>query len=184
MAICFALARPERVSNLIALGFFPGMSDRRLPAIMRLMVAPGIGTLIGMTIGRPSVSNTRMFFSKLIVAHIDRMPDELVELETIHSRRHHRAIARLFREGLTIRGFRPRYVLKDELPRLRVPTSVLWGERDPFGTIEEGRAAAQLVPGGRFHVIPDAGHLVSTDQPEATADLLEREFDELRRMPA
>jgi pimeloyl-ACP methyl ester carboxylesterase len=175
MAICFALAHPERVSKLVILGFFPGF-DRKLPAIMRLMVTPVIGSLLGRTIGRPSTRNTRMFFSKLIVAHIDRMPDELVELETIHSRRHGNGIAELFRAGLTPRGFRPRYVVGDQLCKLQIPTSFVWGEHDAFMSIQQGQAAATLVPGSRFVMIPDAGHMPCTDQPEATAALLEHEL--------
>ena len=175
MALHFALAHPERVSKLIILSFFPGY-DRKLPLMMRLIVMPVLGPLMGLTIGRPSLGNTRRFFSKMIVAHIDRMPEELVEMETLHGRRHQRSVGRLFHAGMTSRGFRPRYLVVDELRDLRVPTSVLWGEHDPFKTVEEGRAVASRIPGARFDVIPDAGHLPSTDQPEATADLLEREL--------
>ena len=35
---------------------------------------------------------------------------------------------------------------------------------------------SRLVPGSRFDVIGDAGHLPSTDQPQAVADALEREL--------
>jgi pimeloyl-ACP methyl ester carboxylesterase len=176
MGVCFALAHPERVSRLVILSFFLGMSDRALPGIMRLMVTPVLGTLLGRTVGRPSERNTRTFFSKFIVAHIDRMPEELVALETLHSRRHGRSIAGLFRAGSTSRGFRPRYVLHDRLSQLRVPTTFAWAERDVFKSIEEARATAALIPGARFVVIPDAGHLPCTDQPEATAALLDREL--------
>ena len=61
----------------------------------------------------------------------------------------------------------------------RLPTSFLWGERDAFMMPEEGRAAAQLVP-ARFDVISDAGHMPSTDQPEATATLLDFELGSYR----
>jgi pimeloyl-ACP methyl ester carboxylesterase len=175
MALCFALAHPERVSKLIILSFFPGY-DRKLPMMLRIMVTPMLGRLLGFTLGRPSVKNTRRFFSKLIVAHIDRMPEELIELETLHSRTHARSIARLFRAGASPRGFRFRYLIGDELPSVLIPTTFLWGEHDAFKTVEEGRAVSRLVPGSRFDVIADAGHLPSTDQPEAVADALEREL--------
>jgi pimeloyl-ACP methyl ester carboxylesterase len=138
------------------------------------MVTPVLGTLMGLTIARPSLSNTRRFFSKLLVAYVDRMPEELVELETVHARRHQPSIGLLFRAGLTIRGFRSCYLLENELQRIRVPTTLLWEEHDQFKSVEEGRAVARHIPGGRFHVIPNAGHMPSTDQREATADLLER----------
>jgi pimeloyl-ACP methyl ester carboxylesterase len=99
--------------------------------------------------------------------------NELVELETAHSRRDRQSISRLFRAGLTTRGFRRKYVMRDQLPNVRVPTTFLWGEPDAFMTPEEGGVAARLVAGGRFEVISGAGHLPSTDQPEATAALLE-----------
>ena len=175
MALCFALAHPDRVSKLIILSFFPG-HDRKLPIMMRLMVTPLLGRLMGSTLGRPSVKNTRRFFSKLIVAHIDRMPEELIELETIHSRMHARSIARLFREGVNPRGFRPRYVIGDELQNVSVPTSFLWGEHDAFKTVVDGRAVSRRVPGSRFDVILGAGHMPSTDQPETVADALKREL--------
>jgi pimeloyl-ACP methyl ester carboxylesterase len=66
-----------------------------------------------------------------------------------------------------------RHRRRDQLPNVRVPTTFLWGERDAFMTPEEGGVAARLVPVGRFEVISGAGHLPSTDQPEATAALLE-----------
>jgi pimeloyl-ACP methyl ester carboxylesterase len=140
------------------------------------MVTPVLGRLMGATLGRPSLKNTRRFFSKLIVAHLDRMPDELIELETLHARVHGPSIARLFRAGASLRGFRPRYVIGDELHKLSVPTTFLWGEHDAFMAVEEGSEVSGAVPGSRFEVILDAGHLPSTDQPEAVAEALEREL--------
>lgn len=172
MAVQFAIAHPERVSRLVLLGFFPGI-DRKLPALMRVTVVPVLGSLLGRIFGRPTVNNTRKFFSKLLVAHIERMPDELVELEALHSRRHGRSIAGLFREGFTVRGFRPRYLVGADLPKLAVPTFWLWGERDAFMPLDSARATAARIPGARFSVIPDAGHLPTTDQPAETARQLE-----------
>lgn len=178
MTFHFALAHPERVSRLVPLGFSPGVT-RPLPLMMRVVVAPVLGALLGATIGRPTVKNLRTFFSKLIVAHIARMPDALLELEALHSRRHARSIGRLFREGFTVRGFRPRYLVEHELPRVTVPTVWLWGDRDPFMSIDEARAMAARIPGARFEVIADAGHLVTVDQPSETARLLHHALDDL-----
>lgn len=176
MALHFSLAHPERVARLIHLGFSPGLMGRRLPGMMRLMVTPVVGSLLGATVGRPSDKNTRMFFAKFIVAHVERMPGELVQLETLHSRRHATSIMSLFRAGIAIGGFRAKYVMRDELPNVRVATSFIWGERDAFMTAEEARAAAARVPDARFAIIPDAGHMPSTDQPEATASLIQAEL--------
>ena len=182
MALNFARAHPERVSHLVHLSFSPGLLDRKLPLMMRLMVMPVLGRVLGATVGRPSNKNTRMFFGKLIVAHVDRMPDELVRLETLHSRHHGTSIVSLFRAAITAGGFRQRYVMRDELPKIQVPTTFLWGERDAFMTVDQGRAAAALVPGARFEVIPDAGHMPSTDQPKATAGLIETALAQTKRV--
>lgn len=182
MAFHFALAHPERVTKLVPLGFSPGVT-RPLPLMMRVVVAPVLGAVLGATIGRPTVKNLRTFFNKLIVARIDRMPAALLELEALHSRRHARSIGRLFREGFTLRGFRPRYLVEQQLPRLAVPMVWLWGDRDPFMSVDEARAMAARVPGARFEVIADAGHLVTSDQPIETAAALNRalaDLDDLR----
>jgi pimeloyl-ACP methyl ester carboxylesterase len=47
------------------------------------------------------------------------------------------------------------------------PTQILWGEQDAWIPIERGRALAAAIPKAVFRAIPDAGHLVQEDAPEA-----------------
>jgi pimeloyl-ACP methyl ester carboxylesterase len=47
------------------------------------------------------------------------------------------------------------------------PTQILWGEQDSWIPIERGRALAAAIPNAIFRAIPDAGHLVQEDAPEA-----------------
>jgi pimeloyl-ACP methyl ester carboxylesterase len=55
------------------------------------------------------------------------------------------------------------------LEELRVPTTVIWGDRDvPFG-IETCRAIAARVPGARTQVLAGAAHLPSLEQPAELA---------------
>jgi pimeloyl-ACP methyl ester carboxylesterase len=76
----------------------------------------------------------------------------------------------------------------------RMPTMLVWGERDPIIPIEHGRAAAEIIPGTRFEVFPDSGHFphrdearrfvkVLTDFMETTdpADVDDEDFRELLR---
>ncbi|MGH7857251.1 MAG: alpha/beta fold hydrolase, partial [Candidatus Binatia bacterium] len=54
----------------------------------------------------------------------------------------------------------------DSLPAIRVPTLVLWGERDePF--VKPGEYMAAKIPGARRAVVPGAGHAANLDQPAA-----------------
>jgi pimeloyl-ACP methyl ester carboxylesterase len=66
-------------------------------------------------------------------------------------------------------GFRRRdRVRPEELGRLAVPTSVVWGERDPLGSVAVARAVTGLVPGARLEVLP-TGHGPWLGEPERTA---------------
>jgi pimeloyl-ACP methyl ester carboxylesterase len=76
----------------------------------------------------------------------------------------------------------------------RVPTMLLWGERDPIIPAHHGRAAAALIPGSRFETFPGAGHFPHRSDPRAfvrtlgdfiestePADVNEDDFRELLR---
>jgi pimeloyl-ACP methyl ester carboxylesterase len=49
----------------------------------------------------------------------------------------------------------------------RVPTMLLWGERDPIIPAHHGRAAHALIPGSRFETFPGAGHFPHRADPRA-----------------
>jgi pimeloyl-ACP methyl ester carboxylesterase len=59
----------------------------------------------------------------------------------------------------------------------RVPTLLLWGERDPIIPIRHGRAAQELIPGSRFESFPGAGHFPHRSDPRAFVSCL-RDFIE------
>jgi pimeloyl-ACP methyl ester carboxylesterase len=48
--------------------------------------------------------------------------------------------------------------LRDLLPRIAVPTLLLWGANDDATPVEDGRLMEQLVPDTRLIVFPGAGH--------------------------
>lgn len=58
------------------------------------------------------------------------------------------------------------------LPRIRVPTLVMHGDQDHLVPVENGRAVAARIPGARFELIRNAGHVLTTDQPEACTVVL------------
>jgi pimeloyl-ACP methyl ester carboxylesterase len=55
----------------------------------------------------------------------------------------------------------------------RVPTMLLWGERDPIIPVRHGRAAAELIPGSRFESFENAGHFPHRTDPRAFVSCLE-----------
>jgi len=52
-----------------------------------------------------------------------------------------------------------------ELPQLRVPALVLYGEDDKASSHEENERLAALIPGGRFVAFPHARHLPNVEDP-------------------
>jgi pimeloyl-ACP methyl ester carboxylesterase len=56
---------------------------------------------------------------------------------------------------------------RDVLPRISVPTLVLWGEFDSVVTREEVDYLVENITGAQFEVIPNAGHLSNLENAEA-----------------
>lgn len=54
------------------------------------------------------------------------------------------------------------------LRQIQVPTLVLWGDSDRIVTPAYGEALAAAIPGARFTLVTNAGHLPHFEQPEAT----------------
>lgn len=62
--------------------------------------------------------------------------------------------------------------LEKWLHRLRLPTHVIWGDRDRLFPPEYGRRLASLIPGARFSLIERCGHLPQVEQPQALTALV------------
>jgi pimeloyl-ACP methyl ester carboxylesterase len=59
-----------------------------------------------------------------------------------------------------------REVLVDHLPSLKVPTLVVWGERDRVFPRSQAREAVTHLPGGSLSLIPDCGHMPHVERPD------------------
>ncbi|OWV06853.1 hypothetical protein B5D80_15500 [Micromonospora wenchangensis] len=56
--------------------------------------------------------------------------------------------------------------LRDRLAGVDVPIHVVWGASDGIAPVAYGRAYADAIPGARFTLLPDAGHLPQLEAPE------------------
>jgi pimeloyl-ACP methyl ester carboxylesterase len=70
--------------------------------------------------------------------------------------------------------------LRERLAGIDVPTLVVWGEADRVATAAYGRAYAASVPGARFELLRDCGHVPQVECPEATLALIEGFLDQGR----
>lgn len=58
------------------------------------------------------------------------------------------------------------------LPRLRLPALVVHGDQDHVLPPENGRIVARRIPGAEFVLVPQAGHILATDQPDLSLEIL------------
>jgi len=65
--------------------------------------------------------------------------------------------------------------LRDLLPRITVPTLLIWGERDARSPLNVARQFEETIPDAALVVIPGAGHVSNLELPEPFNDAV-REF--------
>ncbi|HEX7173013.1 MAG TPA: alpha/beta fold hydrolase [Candidatus Limnocylindria bacterium] len=168
-AIGLAEANPERVRHLVLVGA-PAGSRGRLPAKVGALSWPVVGGLIASLVRRGTADGTRSFWKGAIVAHPERLSDELLAFETLAARRNIDSWRSLVRNGVWLGAMRDRYLVESHLRRVTVPVTFVWGELDAVATIERARELAAASPGPATVVpIPDAGHLPWIDEPDLVA---------------
>jgi pimeloyl-ACP methyl ester carboxylesterase len=55
------------------------------------------------------------------------------------------------------------------LPSIRVPCTVIWGDRDPFFPLAVGERTASQIPGATFVRLPGCGHFLPEEDPDGFA---------------
>ncbi len=85
--------------------------------------------------------------------------------------------------GAIIRDFRPAGFRRDAhaaaaadhrdlLPRIEVPTLLVWGEHDARSPVAIAERMRDAIPGARLIVIPECGHVSNLEQPQRFNDEL------------
>jgi pimeloyl-ACP methyl ester carboxylesterase len=177
-AMWYALDRPQRVDRLAVIGA-PALPDTRAPLPFRLLATPVLGAVVP-RLSRPSPQGVLKFASfvgerEALAGH----PDLVDLMVAINGDRLCVAVRRAETQVIVSpfamvsrSGFRRRERIEAaELRSLSVPTLVIWGDRDPVGTIETVRAWTGLIPEARLEVLP-AGHAPWLGHPERMAALV------------
>lgn len=171
-SVCFALAHPERVPRLVLVGAPAGMK-RSMPTPLRLSAVPVIKTLVRALMKRPTRESTRRFWKQILVAHPERLDDDLLDVVVASQIRNAPSWFTLIDRALDSGGLRRELILGERWKSLTVPTTFVWGEKDAFGGPEEGEAVAATNPRLRVVRVPDAGHTPWLDEPERVVDAIE-----------
>jgi pimeloyl-ACP methyl ester carboxylesterase len=177
VALHFALSDPARVS---ALGLVASAGlGRAVTYALRLPTLPGYGEM-AVAWGKTPLGAAQRAWSRvsLLFAHPERVPAEWITEQT--------RLAQLpgFMEA-TISALRTcvdlggqREVLVNQLPRLQMPTLVIWGERDRVFPYSQGQKAVSCLRQGFLELIPDCGHLAHVERPHRFAAILGEFLDE------
>ncbi|HLY65708.1 MAG TPA: alpha/beta fold hydrolase [Chloroflexota bacterium] len=150
--------RPQRVRSLILVDANAGQAALAEEERQRRLDQRLIGAAEPAGLAR---QRTPMLLSP------DASPEVVAEAESIMEEIHpegYRFAARAFAETDE----------REVLPRIVVPTLVVWGEADTVTTREEVDSLVNAIPGAQFEVIPRAGHLCNQENPEAFNGALRR----------
>jgi 3-oxoadipate enol-lactonase len=74
--------------------------------------------------------------------------------------------------------------LIDELPRITVPTQVVWGEADLLLRLHNVRSVLKRMPRSELVELPEIGHMPTFEHPEAVIAAVHRLFRALDAQPA
>ena len=158
IAARYAIAHPDRVSRLVLVD---------AGSLARFRPAPGVILALIRFVARPNERTQRGFFRQVVVDPAraralsgDRFQaSQAYMLELARTPSVRAANRRLLREL----GTRP--IPPQELARIAVPTSLIWGRHDRVMRLRIAETASARY-GWPLHVIEDAGHF-SIEQPEA-----------------
>lgn len=64
--------------------------------------------------------------------------------------------------------------IEGRYPELDLPVTIVWGEDDEWIPVDRAHRLASLIPDAELHLVPDAGHLIQLDAPEALTGILQR----------
>jgi len=175
-AMAFAIANPQMVSKLVLMGE-PAGADGHPRLFHRLVGTRGLNAALYATALRPApnAAGARAGLARSrLVAEPSRVDDALLDCFAAAARLP--GAVRSWRTmveqafvppglGMLARKMTVTHALLPELGQLTAPTLLLWGDRDPLGTPDAGRALADSMPNARLQVVEDAGHLPWLDQP-------------------
>ena len=161
IALSLALAAPERVARLVLVGASPGIADAEERRARR-----AADEALAERIEGEGIEAFAAHWSSLPL-FVDQPPAVAAAAHAARLAQSPADLAAALR-GLGIGVMEP---LWERLPHLEIPVALIVGERDAkFRAIAERMATA--LPHAALHVVPDAGHAVQLEAPEAVAALL------------
>jgi 3-oxoadipate enol-lactonase len=156
VAQALALRHPDRVRSLVLGATSPGgpRAERPSPDVTaffrrRLHMAPEEAVRASIPIN---------YGPRCRAEHADRIEEDVAQ------RLSHPFSERAYRAQVFAAAWHNAY---GSLPRIAVPTLVVHGGLDQLIPVANAHLIAGRIPGAQLRVLPDAGHLYPTEEPEA-----------------
>ena len=162
IAMASAIQRPEQVSRLVLVNTTL-RPDFNPPWYWKPFVAPLLGELLLVHLnlfGRGLPLMMRAAREKSLHRRYLAPLSRADTRRTVLSLERLTGYAKLMREVV------------DVLPRMQVPTLILWGEPDGYFRRPEMQRLHALIPHAKVRPIPKGGHFPQEDAPEAVTDAL------------
>lgn len=152
-----SLDRPQRVTAQVQVGCPALILGTSAPLPMRMMSIPAAGRLL-LKLQPPSVRQVERVFEMVreAVSEIPEIRDVLLACERLPA--YSPSMLALMNAVMRVGKARPQIALTGEqLTLLRHPVQLIWGDRDPFGSVDVARRSAGLLPDAELHIIA-GGH--------------------------
>jgi pimeloyl-ACP methyl ester carboxylesterase len=173
VALHLALSDPERVSALV-LSDSAGLG-RAVNPVQAALSSPGGGELAATWAKTPLGAAERALRRGLFLfARPWQIPPKWLRDQCRLAQMPNFTEATLasLRANIGVAG--QRELLIDQLPRLRVPTLIVWGVEDRVFPYSQGKEAVTRLQEASLELIPNCGHLPHVEQPRAFAAIVSR----------
>ncbi len=173
IALRLALAAPDRVTSL-GLVDSSGLGREINPALMALTL-PGSADAAAAWLSTPlGAPQWVLMLASLAFTHPLLAPPSWLAQQYLLAQTpgHLQGVVACLRGELGLAG--QREVVLDELPRLMMPTLVVWGTNDMIVPSCHARAAAARIKDCRLVMIPNCGHLPQVERPDMFVTALGR----------
>jgi pimeloyl-ACP methyl ester carboxylesterase len=172
IAMQFAYQFPERTERLVLVS--SGGLGREVHFLLRAATLPGADYVLPALTSAGLVGVGRRIGELLRLARITPGQDLQVLAEgfaSLDNAGSRQAFLHTVRAVIEPGGQRVSANDRLDLAAL-LPSLIVWGEKDSIIPVEHGAAAHEAMPGSRFEVFPDAGHMPHNADPERFAALL------------
>lgn len=174
LALYAAAGGERRTSRLVLLGATGvAVAGGRLPPPMALLSRPRVGSVAARLTPSMSPAMARRAYPLIVGRQAVRaVPDEMLDVVSALADRGGPTFRSWLPELFDRGSMRPELPLQpQELARVTVPTSLVWGSHDAFQDVDDGRALAAALPHGEL-VEVGGGHHPWWDDPRRCATLV------------